>query len=170
MAVLLIVVQTVVLDAGGHSECLHALHVGHHHAAREVGVLAHVFEVASAEWRAIDVHAGAQYHVLATIECFLAQAVAVEPAEVGVPGGGQARQCGEGHTGVVGLSGLLPLVPKHVGAHAVRAVIGPEVGEAQTLHSGTGELALCMDDIDLLGEGHALQRVLDTLLNALGGV
>ncbi len=167
VAVLLIVVEAIVLYAGGNAQGLHLLHVGHHHAAGQVGVFAHVLEVASAQRRAVDVHAGAQYHVLAAVEGLLAKAVAVEGGHLGVPCGGQAGKGREGYAGVVRLPRLLPLVPQHVGAHAVRAVVRPEVGEAQPLDAGAGELALGVYDVDFLGERHAPQGILNARLDVL---
>ena len=77
MAILLIVVQCVVLYACRHAARLQSLDVRHHHPRCEIRVFAHVFEVASAERCAVDVHAGTQNHVLSTIECLFAEAVSV---------------------------------------------------------------------------------------------
>ena len=145
---------------------LHSLHVRHHHATAQVRVFAHVLKVPAAQRSAIDVHTRTQNHVLAPIERFLAQTMAVEAAQFGIPCGGQTRQCRESHTRVVGLSGLTPLVPEHVGSHSVRSVVGPEIRYAQTLHAGARKLALSVDECNLLGQRHALHSVRDTCLCA----
>ena len=97
MAILLVVVQRVVLHAGRHALRLQSLHVGHHHARGQPRVLAHVLEVAAGQRRAVDVDARTQYHVLAAIARFLAEALAVETRQIGVPRGSQAGQGREGH-------------------------------------------------------------------------
>ena len=168
VAVLFVVVQGVVFHAGGHTVLLQTLHIGHHHTRGQIGVLAHIFEVAAVERGAEDVHAGSQYHVLAAVEGFLAQRLPIEQSHLWIPGGGQTGECREGHTRVVGLSCLFPLVPKHIGAHAVRAVVGPEVGQAQSFHTGAGEFALGMNHGYLLVEGHAPQGIVHSLLYRQG--
>ena len=167
VAIFLVVVQGVVLHTGGHASRLEALDVGHHHARGQVGVFAHVLEVTASQRRAQDVDARSQDDVLATVEGLLAQALAVEAGHLGVPRGGQTGQRGEGHARVVGLAGLLPFVPQHVGPHAMRAVVGPQVGNAQAGHAGGRELRLGVDDAQLLVERHAAQRVLNALLQGL---
>ena len=167
MAILLVVVQRVVLHAGRHTLRLQSLHVGHHHARGQPRVLAHVLEVAAGQRRAVDVDARTQYHVLAAIARFLAKALAVEACQVGIPRGSQTGECREGHARVVGLAGLHPLVPQHVGAHAVGAVVGPEVGHAQTRHACCREFRLRVDHAYFLVERHARQRVVDALLQRL---
>ena len=167
VAILLIVVQGVVLHTGGHTLRLQTLHVGHHHARGKVGILTQILEVAPAERRAVDVHTRAQHHVLVAVQSLLAQALAVEAGQFGVPGGSQTGQCGECHTRVVGLSGLLPLVPEHVGAHTVGAVVRPQIGEAQPLHTRRRELRLRVYHSYLLVQRHALQGVIDALLQRL---
>ena len=167
MAILLVVVQRIVLHAGRHALRLQSLHVGHHHARGQPRVLAHVLEVAAAKRSAIDVHARAENHVLAAITSLLAQALAVETCQVRIPSSRQTRQGGEGHTRVVGLTGLHPLVPEHVGTNAVRAVVGPEVGHSQTRNACCREFRLCVDHADFLVERHARQCVFDALLHGL---
>ena len=155
VAMLLIVVQAEVLHTGRCTRALQALDVGHHHAGCQQRILAHVFEISAIQWRAVDVHARTQDHVLAAVTCFLTQAAAIQARQFGIPRGCQARQCREGHARVVGLASLLPLVPEDVGAHAVRSVVSPEVRHTQSLHARRGEFALCMDDGNLLIERHA---------------
>ena len=167
VAVLLVVVQRIVLHAGGHALRLQALDVRSHHARGETGVFAHVLEVATVQGCAQNVDAGAQDDVLAAIEGFLAQALAVEAGHRGVPRCCQTGEGREGHARVVGLSGLLPLVPEHVGTHAVGAVVGPQVGDAQTGHAGCRELRLGMDDAQFLVERHAAEGIADALLQRL---
>ena len=85
MAILLIVVQTEVLDTRRSACRLQTLNVGHYHAGRQQGILAHVLKVAAIQWRAVDVHTRSQNHVLATIARFLTQAAAIQPGQSGVP-------------------------------------------------------------------------------------
>ncbi len=125
VAVYLVVVQRVVLHAGCHAECLKVLHIRHYHSGGKQRVFAHVFKVASVEGGAVYVNAGAEQHVLASVAGFLADRGAVECRHVGIPCGGEAGKSGESHAGVIGPAGLVPLVPQHFGAYAVRAVGGP---------------------------------------------
>ena len=110
VAVHLVVVEREMLDAGGDAAALQALDVGHHHTRGQTGVLAHVFEVTAVERRAVDVDAGAENHVLASVAGLLAERAAVEPGHVGIPCRRQAGECREGDARVVRLSGLLPFV------------------------------------------------------------
>ena len=111
VAILLVVVEAVVLHAAGNALRLQSLDIGDDHARGEVGVFAHVLEVAAAQRRAEDVDAGAQDDAFVAIECLFAQALAVEARHGGVPCGCEAGEGGEGHARVVGLAGLPPLVP-----------------------------------------------------------
>ena len=165
MTVFLVVVERVVLHAGRHPFRLQSLHIGNYHARGQPWILAHILEVASVERGAVDVDARSEHHILVAVERLLAQAFAIGPGEARVPRGGEACECREGHARVVGLSGLLPLVPKHVGTHAMRSVIGPEVGEAETFHTCRREFRLSMDDGDFLVERHASERVLHPRLD-----
>ena len=167
MAVLFVVVEGEMLDTGCHTVALQPADIGDDHRGDQVRIFAHVFEVAAAERCAQNVHAGSEDHVLAPIAGFLAKAAAVVPRQRGVPGGSQTGQRREGHTRVVGLSGLFPFVPEHVGTHTVRAVVGPEIGKAQARNTARGELALCMEDIDLLLQGHPAHGVVDAALDGL---
>ena len=134
-AVFFVVVQAIMLHTGRHTQRLHALNVGHHHGRGEEGVFAHILEVAAVKGCAVYVYARAQYHILATIQCLFAQTMAVKVREGGVPRGSQAGKGRKGYARVVGLACLFPLVPQYVGAHTVRAIIGPKVGEPQSWHS-----------------------------------
>ena len=168
VSVLLVVVERVVLHARRHAVALQSLDVRHHHGRREPRVLAHVLKVAPVERRAVDVDARAQQDVLAAIQGFLAKAPAIEASHVRVPCGGETGERGERHARVVALAGLHPFVPKHVGAHAVRAIVGPEVGQAKAGHATGGELALRVNHANLLVERHARERVFHALLYVLG--
>ena len=78
MAIFLIVVQGIVLHTSSNTLRLHSLDIRHHHTRCEIGVFTHIFEIASVEWSAVDIHSRTEYHVLATIKCFLAKALAVK--------------------------------------------------------------------------------------------
>ncbi|CCY64711.1 putative uncharacterized protein [Prevotella sp. CAG:1124] len=155
VAVLLVVVQCEVLYARADAVGLESDDVRHHHPRGEIRVFAHVLEVASAERGAQDVDARAKNHVFLAVAGLLAERHAVDERHPRVPRGGKTRQRGECHARVVSLSGLHPLVPKHVGTYAVRAVVGPELGYAETCHAGRAELALGVDYGDFLVERHA---------------
>ena len=165
MTILLVIVQTVVLHAGSHALRLESLYVGHHHPRGEIGILTHILEVTTSEWGTEDIHAWAQDDALLTVEGLFAEALAIESGHSRIPRGSETGECGERHTRIVGLSGLYPLVPEHIRTHPVRAVVSPQVGEAETFHTRTRELRLRMDHGDLLIEGHAFQCILDTLFH-----
>ena len=164
----LFIVQRKVLGTCGSTGTLDALDIGNYHARGEERVFAEVLEVAAADGRAIDIHAGAQHHILAAIAGFFAQAYAIVAGKCGIPCGGKTGKCGESHTRVIGLSGVAPLVPQCVGAYTMRAVVGPEVWNAQSGHACCRELALCMDDGYLFIEGHAAEHVIDALFHRFG--
>ena len=168
VAVLLVVVQREVLNARGDTVGLESLDVGDYHARSKIRVFAHVLEVAATQRGAQYVDTGTENHVLATVEGFLAEGLSVVDGHLRIPRCGKTRKRGEGNARVVGLPGLHPFVPKHVGTDAVGAVVGPEVGHAEACHAGRTELALCMDDGDFLVKGHALEGVFDALFNRLG--
>ena len=162
MPVDLLIVQCIMLDAGGHAVPLHALHVRHDHPGRQIGVLAHILEIPAVERRAIDIHAGTQQHVFLAIARLLADRTAVEFRHFGIPGSGQTRQRRKGHAGVVAPAGLVPFVPQHFGTNAVRAVGRPDFGNAQPRHARRAELGLRMNHGDFLAQGHARQSILDS--------
>ena len=111
MAVFLVVVEAVVLHTGRHALRLQPLDVGHHHRGSQVRVFAHILEVASVEWCAIDVDTGAENHVLVSVACLLAQTLAIEATHPRIPRCSKTGECRKSHAGVVGLSCLFPFVP-----------------------------------------------------------
>ena len=165
MTIFLVVVQTIVLYAGGHAFRLEPLHIRHHHPRGEIGILTHILEVTTSEWGAENIHTRTEDDAFLAIEGFFAQTLAIEAGHVGIPCGSETGECGERHTRIVGLSCLYPLVPEHIRTHPVRAVVSPQVGEAETFHTRARELRLRMDHGDLLIEGHAFQCILDTLFH-----
>ena len=167
---MLVVVERIVLHADSHALLLHSLDITNAHAARQVGVFAHVLEATTIERCAADVDTWAEEDRLVAIACLFADGLTIAQGKVGVPSGGKTGEGGEGSTRVVGAAGLLPLVPKHNGTDAVRAVGAPQLGDAETAYAGAGELGLCMDDGNLLVERHARQGVIDALLNGLAFV
>ena len=129
MSKILIIVQCIVLDACCNTFRLQALNVWHYHAGSQPRVFSHIFKVATIERCAIDIHAWTQNHGLVAIKCFFPQTLTIEPCHLRIPCCSQARQGRESYAGVVGLSCLFPLIPKHVGTHTVRSIVSPEVGE-----------------------------------------
>ena len=128
VALVLVVVERIVLHADCHALLLHALDVAHCHAAREEGVFAHILETAAIERGATDVDARTEENGLVAIACLFADGLTIAEGKIGVPGGCQAGQRRECRTRVVAATSLLPFVPKHVGADAVRAIGTPEFG------------------------------------------
>ena len=167
VAVHLLIIQREVLHAGGDAVLLHLPDIGNDHPRGEEGVLAHILEIAAVERRAVDVHAGAQQDVFLAVAGLLADGFAVEGRHFGIPRRSETRQGREGRAGVVRPAGLLPLVPQHLGADAVRTVGAPHLGNAQARNSRRREFRLRVEDGDLLFEGHARKGVLDTFFNRL---
>ena len=165
VAVHFVVVQGKVLHADSHAVLLHALDIGHDHAARQIGVFAHILEIAAVQRSAVDVDTGTQQHVLLAIAGLLAHALTVEQGHLGIPRGGQTGQGRESHARVIGPAGLIPFVPQHFGADAVRAVVGPQLRDAQTCHARTAEFGLGVDDGNLFLQRHAPQRVFHSFLD-----
>ena len=153
--------------AGGNAVLLHLLDVGNDHPRGEVGILAHVLEIAAVERRAVDVHAGSQQDVLLAVARLLADGFAIQRRHFGIPRRGKARQRRESRAGVVRPAGLVPFVPQDLGADAVRAVGAPHLGNAQARNARRREFRLRMQDGDLLFEGHARKGVFDPLFDRL---
>ena len=167
VTVYLLVVQREVLDTGRHAVLLHALHIGHDHARRKIGILAHIFEVAAIERRAADIDARAEQHVLLAVAGLLADGLAVEGRHLGIPRRRKARQSRESRTGVIRPAGLVPLVPQHLGTDAVRAVRTPQFGNAETRNSRRGEFRLRMQHGNFLFERHPRKCILDAPFDRL---
>ncbi len=169
-AVPLLVVGGVVLEAGDRLLGLHALHVAHGDAAGEPRVFAEVVVVAAAQRRPLDVQRGAEDHVLAARAGLVPDRAAVGLGQLGVPG----RREGDAdrHRGreVARPAGRLPRVDAHLLAHALRSVGGPQVGHAEALDAAGAELAIGVDEADLLLEREAGQQVLDACLERAGRV
>ncbi len=159
MAVHFVIVQGKVFDAGSHAVLLHAPDIRHHHLSGQIGVFAHVLEVASVERCTVNVDTGPQQDGLVAIARLFADALPVKERHFGVPGCCQAGQGRESHAGVVGAPGLFPLIPQHIGTYAVRTVVRPYIGNAQTGHACTAELALRMGQLYFLFQGQTAQCV-----------
>ena len=159
VAAMLLIVEGIVLHAGGHAVALHALNIGHHHSGGQIGILAHILEVAPVERRAQYVHTRPEEHILLAVAGLLAYALAVERGHLGVPGGGEAGQGGESGHRVVGPPGLVPLVPEHLGTHPVGAVGAPQFGDPQPGHTRRTEFRLRMYHAYLLFGGHPAQSI-----------
>ena len=167
VAVGLLVIECEMFHAGGNAVLLHLLDVGNDHPRGEVGILAHVLEIAAVERRAVDVHAGSQQDVLLAVARLLADGFAIQRRHFGIPRRGKARQRRESRAGVVRPAGLVPFVPQDLGADAVRAVGAPHLGNAQARNARRREFRLRMQDGDLLFEGHARKGVFDPLFDRL---
>ena len=136
--------------AGGHVGFLHALDVGHTLRGGQDRILAHVFEIASAQRTAFDVDGRAENHVLASASGFLPQYFTGHAGQVGVPCGGDrraGRQVGHIVTGVVQRR---PIVVMQFGAHAHRTIIHPERRNAQSFGVAVAEQACGVHNGDFL--------------------
>ena len=163
----LLVVDGEMLHAGRHAVLLHALHIGHDHARREIRVFAHILEVAAVQRRAVDVYPGAEQHVFTAVAGLLADGTAVERRHFGIPRGGEARQRRKGRARIVRPARLVPFVPQHFGADAVRAVGTPHFGNAQARNACRGEFRLRMQQRHFFFERHTREGIRDTLLKRL---
>lgn len=136
--------------AGGHVGFLHALDVGHTLRGGQDRILAHVFEIASAQRTAFDVDGRAENHVLASASGFLPQYFTGHAGQVGVPCGGDrraGRQVGHIVTGVVQRR---PIVVMQFGAHAHRTIIHPERRNAQSFGVAVAEQSCGVHNGDFL--------------------
>ena len=125
MAVAFLIVETIVLEAGCHAVFLYFLNVRHTHLPRQIRVFAHILEIASVIWCTVDIDARSQKHILLTVACLFSYALAVEGGKIAVPACSKTGQCRECRAGIIGPSGLVPLIPEHFRTYAVRAVGGP---------------------------------------------
>ena len=166
IAVILLVVQGKVLYTGGHPVGLYPFDIRHYHFSGQVGVLAHIFKITPVQRCAVDIHPGAQQHILVSVASLLAYRAAVQESHLGVPRSGQTGQSREGHARVVGPTGLLPLVPSHLGPYAVRPVGHPVLGQAQSGNPRRTEFRLCVTQGHLLFKGHSRQGIFDALLDS----
>ena len=166
----LLVVDGKVLYAGRHAVLLYASHIGDDHLGGQIRVLTHVFEGAAVEGGASHVDAGTQQDVLAAVAGLFADAPAEEQGVLPVPGGGERRKGGISGAGVIGPSGLAPLVPEDLGPYAVGAVRMPDLRDAQPGDTGRTELGLGVGHRHLFLQGHPGEGVLHPLFKRGGGV
>ena len=146
MAVTLLVVEAIVLQTHSHTVLLHLLNIRYAHLSGEERVLAHILEVSSVVRRPVDVHARAEQHVLLTVACLLTYALSVERGGLSVPSRCKTSECGVGGAGVVGPSGLIPIVPFHFRTDSVRAVGTPEFRNTKTRHAWRRKFALGVEN------------------------
>ena len=168
MAVHLAVVQGEMFHAHGNAVGLHALHVRNDHFPGKIRVLAHILEIASVQRETVDVHAGAQQDGLVPVAGLLADALAIQAGEFAVPGGSEAAQGRERRDGVIGPSGLVPLVPEDFGPDSVRTVGTPHFGDAQARDTRGTELGLGVDHRNFLVQRHAGESIVHPRLQRLG--
>ena len=124
------------LHANSHAVLLNFLNIRHYHYAGKTRILAHILKIASVQRSSVDVYARTEQHVFFAVARFFSYGLAVEGRHFLAPGGCKASQRRKCHTGIIGPSGLLPLVPKHFRANAVRAVGAPKLRNPKTGHSG----------------------------------
>ena len=160
-----VVVQGKVFHAGSHTILLHAPDIGHYHLSGQIRVLTHILKVASVERCTVDIDTRAQQDRFVAVARLFTDTLSVKERHFGVPGCCQTSQGRESHTGVIGASGLFPLVPQHIGTYTVRAVIRPYIGNAQTGYTRTAELALRMSQLHFLFQGQTAQSVFHSFFN-----
>ena len=167
VAVEFLVVECVMFYAGRDSDRLHSLYVRHNHYGSEIRVFAEVFEIAAVVRSTENAHSWPENHRLVAVARFLSQAHAVNARHVGIPGSRKAGKSRESQARVIGAAGLVPLVPEHIGAHAVRTVVGPHLGYSQTSHTRGTEFALGVNDVYFLLQCHTLQGIFYALVDRL---
>ena len=169
VTVRLLVVEAEMLDTGRNAVGLDTLDIRDDHLSGQVGILAHILEIAPAQRGAEDVDARPQQDILLPIAGFFTDRFAVEGRHIAVPGSRKAGQGREGHAGVAGPSGLAPFVPKDLGTDSVRAVGAPKLRNSQFRHAGAGKLALRVDHLHLLLYAQLPERLLDPPLRIVAG-
>ena len=165
-----LVIERKMLDAGSDPILLHPLYIRHYHRGRQAGIFSHILEVTSVERGAIDIDAGTEQNVFAAIEGFFSDALAVQQGHVCIPRSGKTGERRERHTTVIGPTGLIPLIPFHFRAYAVRAVGAPQSGNTESRYPGRRELTLGMQQSDFLVERHAPEGIFHTLLHRSVGI
>ena len=60
-----------------HAVLLDALHIGDYHLSGQIRVFAHILEIASVQWRTVDVYTGAQQDRFIPIAGFFTDAFAI---------------------------------------------------------------------------------------------
>ena len=108
--------------------------------------------------------------MLAARAGLVADGAAVGLGQLGVPRRREGHADRHRRCEVARPAGRLPRVDAHLLAHALRPVGGPQVGHAEPLDAAGAELAVGVDEADLLLEGEAGQEVLDAFLERAGGV
>ena len=167
LAVRLLIVKRKMLNTCCNAVRLHTPNIRYHHPRRQERVLAHVFEVPAVERHAVDIHSGAQQHILLPIASLLTHRFPVKGRHLGIPGRRQTRQGRESRTGIVRPPGLFPLVPQHFGSDTMRAVGAPHLGNAEARNPGRREFRLGMEQRHLLFESHTREGILDTNVQRL---
>ena len=77
MAVYFLVVECIMFHTGSHAVLLDALHIGNYHLSGQIRVFAHILEIASIQWRTVDVYTGAQQDRFIPIAGFFTDAFAI---------------------------------------------------------------------------------------------
>ena len=146
------VIAEVVLDGGGDPLRLKAGDVAGGYLSGEEGVFAEVFEVAAIAGRAVDVDAGAEHIVDAAGAGVAAYAGTDFGGEGAVPRGGEIDAGGKRSGGEAG-----------VGTDAVGAVGHFKGGDVEGGNGADPETGAA-DVVELLGEGHGMDKGFDVLL------
>jgi hypothetical protein len=160
-AIQLLVVQGEMLDARGGAGGLDTLDDGHGHFGGEVGILAEILEVASAQRGAEDIAAGAEDHVLAPRPRLCAQGRPVAACQVRVPGRREGGAGGQAGGRVVVAPGGTPALASEFLADAVRAVGHPELRDAKAFDRRQGKQRCPVAEADFLFERHRPKQCLD---------
>ena len=165
-----LVVADEMFDARGHAIRLQSLDIIHSHPGVQVGILAEVFVNPPAQRRPRDVHDRRQHHVLVARPRLAADHVAVSCGQIRVPSGTQGAQHRQPGGVIVGAADRIPRIRPDVLAHAVRAVIHPAAGNAQTRHGCGGKFGIGVDDGNFFLQRHPRKQIVHARLDGLLGI
>ena len=129
----LLVVRSVVLDGGAHAVALDTADIGGRHLAGQERILGEIFEVASAQRVAVDVHTRGEEDVHAVFQDLVAHGLGHLLHHFRIPGAGKEGSHRETGTEV----GVAVTLAGRLDAEAGRAVGQDGAGNAQAL-DGTG--------------------------------
>ena len=135
VAVTFLIVEGIMLHTGSDTVVLQTVDIRDSHLSSQERILSHIFEITSSERTSVHIDSRAEDHILLPEKSLLSESVSILLRNIPVPGRCQAGKSRECDAGVIIPTRISPVVPWHLRTHAVRAVTGPKLRDAQSLHS-----------------------------------
>src|SRR5215813_14237611 len=145
------VIAQKMFDVGAHTLTLHSEDTPYHHAAREKRILPEVLEVASIQWRAIDIHTGCEEKVFPFCACVSTDLCTELLRQMRIPGSSQSD------------------APSHQVGRSVVSNPKRSIGDAQERNAQarncTNSKEICpTQQVDFFFQGHLPEKSIDSTL------